>query len=95
MGDILMPQAVGQHATVKQEEKQKQQQQQTGLTADVDSSLAMAAANLSMFSAQDNSASNPWAGKPVCWEGLGWAAGSNGQCRNFPHLIFQVLYMRQ
>jgi hypothetical protein len=59
MGDILTPQAVGQHATVKEDVMPK------GLTTDVDSSLAMAAANLSMLSPQDNS-SDPWAGKPVC-----------------------------
>ena len=64
MGDMLTPQAVGQHATVKQKEEPKPK----SLTTDVDSSLAAAAANLSMFSPQQYK-TNPWEGKPVCREG--------------------------
>ena len=44
MGDILTPQAVGPHA-----QQQPTSTAPKGLTSDVDSSLAAAAANLSMF----------------------------------------------
>lgn len=59
MGDILTPQAVGPHATVKEEPLNVK------LTTDVDSSLALAAANLSMFATDARSPSDSWAGKPV------------------------------
>ncbi len=47
-GDILTPQAVGPHATTE-EQQPRGSPQLVGLTSDVDSSLARAAANLSKF----------------------------------------------
>ena len=48
MGDMLTPQAVGIQAEIAAQEK-KMDQQPLGLTTDVESSLARAAANLSEF----------------------------------------------
>ena len=44
-GDLLTPEAVGEHAKLQQEPSQSL----TGLTSDVESSLALAAENLSTF----------------------------------------------
>lgn len=64
MGGILTPQAVGTHA----QQVQHQQPAKVGLTSDVDSSLALAAANLSMLpTASKAFSSNSWAGKHVCY----------------------------
>ena len=69
MGDILTPQAVGPHA-----QKEQQKTKSSGLTLDVDSSLAFAAANLSMLfkgphtlsNTAGDFSTNQWEGKPVC-----------------------------